>query len=113
MNTRSGRKMFILSMTPKLLEESFLHDNPSTTVTIARAIVSLEKKGSTGSEAQEARDKMLLTDHTICFFMSLSLSFSDISAIFSIELSSTVDPFSLSGFLLQCNAMQTEKICTK
>lgn len=38
--------------------------NPSTTVLIASTIVSREKKGAAGSDAQEAREKMWLTIDT-------------------------------------------------
>ena len=52
-------------------------------------------------------------NNTMCLLMSLSLSFSDISAILKIKLSSTADPFCHPVFLLQCSAIQTENTCTK
>lgn len=45
--------------------------------------------------------------------MSLSLSSSDISATCKIEFWRTTAPFSHPDFLLQCNAIQTEKIGIK
>lgn len=87
MKTLSGLKMLILSTTLTVIGLSSLHKSikeknvnieakerktdkwksgkvidiskkPSTTVWIACAIVSLEKKGTGGSDAQEARDRM-------------------------------------------------------
>lgn len=50
--------------------------------------------------------------HTICFFMSLSLSSSEISAKRSIFFWSTIAPLSDSDWLLQCKAIHTEMIGT-
>ena len=62
---------------------------------------------------EREREKYEKQEQTICFFMSLSRSLSDISARCKIELWSTTAPFSHPDFLLQCSAIQIAKIGTK
>lgn len=94
MKTLSGRKMLILSTTAAVVQLSSLHlniityyisrykkqleqkigteaekityksRNPSTIVWISSDTVSLEKKGTTGSDEQEHKDKIQLTIET-------------------------------------------------